>query len=109
MCGITGLWQTYHQPEKFQFQLRQMIAVLQHRGPDSTGMAFGANWAMANARLAIVDIAGGKQPIWNEDQSVVVVGNNEIYNAPELRKELLQCGHRFSTNADTEVLVHGWE
>ncbi|MBI4402620.1 MAG: asparagine synthetase B, partial [Deltaproteobacteria bacterium] len=86
-----------------------MLAAIQHRGPDWEGVASGPGWAVGNARLAIIDISGGNQPIWNEDKTIVIVGNNEIYNAPELRKKLEANGHRFSTHSDTEVALHGWE
>jgi len=90
-----------------------MAAVMQHRGPDGEG--FLANdprapgLALAMRRLSIIDLPGGQQPIWNEARDVAVVFNGELYNYRELRERLTRLGHRFSTQSDTEVLVHGWE
>ena len=84
-----------------------------HRGPDEDGFlvndirAPGA--ALAMRRLSIIDLAGGHQPVWNEARNVAVVFNGELYNYRELRERLNLAGHRFSTNSDTEILVHGWE
>ncbi len=90
-----------------------MAAVMQHRGPDGEG--FLANdprapgLALAMRRLSIIDLPGGQQPIWNEARDVAVVFNGELYNYRELRERLTRLGHGFSTQSDTEVLVHGWE
>jgi asparagine synthase (glutamine-hydrolysing) len=90
-----------------------MAATMQYRGPDGEG--FLANdprapgLALAMRRLSIIDLPGGQQPIWNEARDVAVVFNGELYNYRELRKRLTRLGHRFSTQSDTEVLVHGWE
>ena len=86
-----------------------MVEVQRHRGPDDFGFLVNGPIAMGMARLSIIDLPGGKQPISNEDGSVVVVFNGEIYNFVELRNELLSRGHRFSTQSDTEVLVHLYE
>jgi asparagine synthase (glutamine-hydrolysing) len=82
---------------------------LRHRGPDSEGYEIRAGVGLAISRLAIIDVAGGQQPISNEDGSVVVVFNGEIYNFPQLRIELEEAGHRFVTRSDTEVVVHAYE
>jgi asparagine synthase (glutamine-hydrolysing) len=90
-------------------RLRAMSATLVHRGPDSDGELLDGPVALAARRLSIIDLEGGDQPIANEDGTVHVVQNGEIYNFRELRAELEQAGHRFSTRSDTEVLVHLYE
>ena len=86
-----------------------MIEVLHHRGPDDTGFFTDSNVGFANARLSIIDIQGGHQPISNENGTVHVTYNGEIYNYRQLRQELQQLGHTFRTQSDTEVIVHGYE
>ena len=86
-----------------------MSATLVHRGPDSDGTFVDGGVALAARRLAIIDLAGGDQPIANEDGTCTVVQNGEIYNFAELKLELERAGHRFRTHSDTEVLVHGYE
>ncbi len=86
-----------------------MAAAVRHRGPDGFGIFAGARCGLAHTRLSIIDIAGGTQPLANEDGEVLVVYNGEIYNYRELRRELEAHGHRFCTQCDTEVLVHGYE
>ena len=107
MCGICGLATKGGavDPER----LRAMSATLVHRGPDSDGELLDGPVALAARRLSIIDLEGGDQPIANEDGTVHVVQNGEIYNFRELRAELEQAGHRFSTRSDTEVLVHLYE
>ena len=80
-----------------------------HRGPDSEGYYLKDGVGLAISRLAIIDVAGGRQPISNEDGSIVMVFNGEIYNFRELRAELQELGHQFKTQSDTEVIVHGYE
>src|SRR5258708_26534489 len=86
-----------------------MCAVIRHRGPDEQGVWVGDGVALGVRRLAIIDVAGGSQPIFNEDQSILVVFNGEIYNHCELREELTRRGHSFRTNSDTEAIVHAYE
>jgi len=105
MCGICGLAGAGADVET----ARRMNARLVHRGPDSDGVFDGDGIALAMRRLSIIDLEGGDQPIANEDGSVVVVQNGEIYNYRELRDELERAGHRFRTDSDTEVLVHLYE
>jgi asparagine synthase (glutamine-hydrolysing) len=107
MCGICGIVSASGpaDPER----LAQMSAKLVHRGPDSDGTFLDGPVGLAARRLAIIDLAGGDQPIANEDGTVTVVQNGELYNYPELRMELERAGHRFRTNSDTEVLVHLYE
>ncbi|HZU20732.1 MAG TPA: asparagine synthase (glutamine-hydrolyzing) [Gaiellaceae bacterium] len=107
MCGICGIASARGTVD--EARLRSMAQTLRHRGPDSEGMHLDGHVGMAARRLAIIDVTGGDQPIANEDGSVVVVQNGEIYNHLELRHELERAGHRFRTRCDTEVLVHGYE
>jgi len=109
MCGVVGLWNWYHQANQNASVVQSMMDVVQHRGPDAQGIESHKDWAVGHVRLSIVDLTGGDQPIFNEDRSRLVVGNNEIYNAPELRLILEQRGHRFQTRSDTEVALHAWE
>lgn len=90
-----------------------MCAAMRHRGPDDEGFLLGnpraPGLALGMRRLSIIDLAGGHQPIWNETKDVAVVFNGELYNYRDLRERLALCGHRFSTQSDTEMLVHAWE
>src|SRR5436189_1133031 len=107
MCGIAGFAGTGTESE-----LDAMCARLHHRGPDGHGRYVDRHLrvGLGHERLIVLDPEGGHQPMWNEDQSVAVVFNGEIYNAAELRAELTTHGHRFSSHhSDTEVLVHGFE
>ena len=107
MCGICGLASKHGAADRER--LREMSATLVHRGPDSDGAHVDGPVGIACRRLSIIDIEGGDQPIANEDGTVHVVQNGEIYNYLELRAELASCGHRFATRCDTEVLVHLYE
>jgi asparagine synthase (glutamine-hydrolysing) len=107
MCGICGIASTRGAVDPDR--LRRMSATLRHRGPDSEGSHVDGAVGIAARRLAIIDLTGGDQPIANEDGTVVVVQNGEIYNYRELMHELERAGHRFRTRCDTEVLVHGYE
>jgi asparagine synthase (glutamine-hydrolysing) len=107
MCGICGIASTRGAVDPDR--LRRMAETLYHRGPDSEGAHIDGPIGIAARRLAIIDLTGGDQPIANEDGSVVVVQNGEIYNYRELMQELERAGHRFRTHCDTEVLVHGYE
>jgi asparagine synthase (glutamine-hydrolysing) len=107
MCGICGIASPVGAPDLER--LAAMSAALAHRGPDSAGEHADGPVAIAARRLSIIDLAGGDQPIANEDGSCVVVQNGEIYNYPELRRELEREGHVFGTHSDTEVLVHLYE
>jgi len=108
MCGICGIVALDAAPADPR-AVRRMLDALVHRGPDAGGMFERAGVVAGIRRLAVIDIEGGDQPIANEDGSVEVVFNGEIYNHRELRDELEGRGHRFRTRADTEVLVHLWE
>jgi asparagine synthase (glutamine-hydrolysing) len=108
MCGICGL-ATADGVTPDREVVERMSRTLRHRGPDSDGLHLRGPVALAARRLSIIDLEGGSQPIANEDGSVVVVQNGEIYNFRELRRELEGQGHRFATGCDTEVLVHLYE
>ena len=108
MCGIVGIVHGDDREPDRQL-LRRMNDLHSHRGPDGDGFHVERGVAFGHKRLSIIDLAGGAQPMYNEDGSVVTVYNGEIYNFRELREELETRGHQFSTNADTEVIVHGWE
>jgi asparagine synthase (glutamine-hydrolysing) len=109
MCGIAGLWSSERHAAIDRSLLERMIGALAHRGPDGDGIHIEGGVGLAHRRLAIIDRAGGAQPLGNEDGSVMVTFNGEIYNFQELARELVQCGHRFRTHSDTEVIVHAWE
>jgi asparagine synthase (glutamine-hydrolysing) len=108
MCGICGLVDLRGEAVD-RDALATMNAALRHRGPDSEGHLVDGAVGLAMRRLSIIDLAGGEQPIANEDATIHVVQNGEIYNYRELRRELERAGHRFRTHSDTEVLVHLYE
>jgi asparagine synthase (glutamine-hydrolysing) len=107
VCGIAGILSSESpvEPEVVE----RMCRTMEHRGPDSRGLFADDGVALGVQRLAIIDLESGDQPIYNEDGSVVVVLNGEIYNFRELREELVRAGHRFCTHSDTEVIVHLYE
>ena len=106
MCGFVGFIDKANDKKKI---VKDMADIITHRGPDSDGYYVGENCALGFRRLSIIDLEGGTQPIYNEDKSKVIVFNGEIYNYKELKKDLLEKGHEFSTKADTEVILHGYE
>src|SRR6187551_436720 len=109
MCGICGMAVAGRGAVADADAVKRMNGRLVHRGPDSEGFFHDGGVALAMRRLSIIDLEHGDQPISNEDGSVVVVQNGEIYNYRELRQELERRGHRFATASDTEVLVHLYE
>ncbi len=109
MCGLTGIVDLKGRRELDRALLRRMNDSIQHRGPDGEGEHHEPGVALGHRRLSIIDIATGQQPLYNEDQSVVVVYNGEIYNYQSLIPELQALGHVFHTKSDTEVIVHAWE
>jgi asparagine synthase (glutamine-hydrolysing) len=109
MCGICGIYQ-YGPGEPVSGEsLRGMLSSIRHRGPDGEGLHLEPTLGIGARRLSIIDVEGGGQPIYNEDGSIVVVFNGEIYNYRELARELKSRGHRFKTACDTEVIVHLYE
>lgn len=104
MCGIAGVF-----GKGDREAVARMLATLTHRGPDDELVRAGDRYAMGARRLSIIDVAGGRQPLTNEDGTIVAAQNGELYNFPELRSELLERGHRLETRTDTEVLPHLWE
>ena len=106
MCGIAG---TLGKPERTKELINKMVDIITHRGPDDRGVLVEKDFAFGMRRLSIIDLGGGHQPISNEDGTVTVVFNGEIYNHRELRPELISLGHTFKTDSDTEGLVHLYE
>jgi len=111
MCGIAGMAGIVD-----DFLLRKMLAITRHRGPDDSGIyatnghGVESSVAIGNNRLSIIDLSpAGHQPMCNEDGTLWVAYNGEMYNFPELRGELIRDGHQFRSNSDTEVLVHLYE
>ncbi|HLW75426.1 MAG TPA: asparagine synthase (glutamine-hydrolyzing) [Bryobacteraceae bacterium] len=108
MCGIAGIVSFENRPVH-DWELHGMCDAMTHRGPDDSGYFLSRRAGLAMRRLSIIDLASGHQPVSNEDQSVWVVLNGEIYNFQQLRHDLEICGHVFSTHSDTEVIVHLYE
>jgi len=109
MCGIAGVFDMQGQREVDHGLVERMTRSLVHRGPDGEGYYFEPGVALGHRRLAIIDLEGGRQPLFNEDDTVAVTYNGEIYNFQALQEELEACGHHFKTRCDTEVIVHAWE
>ena len=109
MCGITGIFDTRGAREIGRSQLQRMNDSQWHRGPDEGSLHVEPGVGLGHRRLSIIDIATGQQPLLNEDGSVVIVFNGEIYNYQELIPELQRLGHVFHTKSDTECIVHAWE
>jgi asparagine synthase (glutamine-hydrolysing) len=109
MCGIAGIVDTRFKREPDRGLALRMNEAIAHRGPDGDGLHLEPGVALCHRRLAIIDLATGQQPLYNEDGSVVVVYNGEIYNYQALIPELQALGHSFHTRSDTEVIVHAWE
>ncbi len=109
MCGIVGIWDSRGERHIDGAVLLRMNESQHHRGPDETGTHFAPGLGFGHKRLSIIDLKTGQQPLFNEDRSVVIVFNGEIYNYQELIPELTALGHVFRTRSDTEVIVHAWE
>jgi asparagine synthase (glutamine-hydrolysing) len=109
MCGIAGFIDSQRGYEDAERLIDSMCRVIRHRGPDDQGVWVGDGAALGMRRLSIIDLSGGHQPVFNEDHTVLVVFNGEIYNYRELQDELRKRGHRFHTDSDTEVIVHAYE
>lgn len=109
MCGIAGILEPRAGGPRSLEELRAMVTPLHHRGPDESGVHQDDQIGLGHARLSIIDLSGGKQPLHNEDRSVWVTFNGEIFNYKELQPELARRGHTFATSSDTEVIVHAYE
>jgi len=109
MCGIAGILETQASSGIDPDALARMNQAQHHRGPDEGSVHVEPGLGLAHRRLSIIDVSTGQQPLFNEDGSVVVVFNGEIYNYQSLIPELQALGHVFRTRSDTEVIVHAWE
>jgi asparagine synthase (glutamine-hydrolysing) len=109
MCGICGIFEYERRANIPTEVVHRMNQTMVHRGPDDGGVFVGPGIGLGHRRLSIIDLAGGHQPMSNEDGTIWVLLNGEIYNYPELRAELLQRGHKFTTKSDTEAIVHLYE
>ena len=109
MCGLVGIFDGHGRREISRSLLNAMNESQHHRGPDEGGLHVEPGVGLGHRRLSIIDLATGQQPLFNEDQTVVVVYNGEIYNFRDLARELEQAGHTFHSHSDTEVIVHAWE
>jgi asparagine synthase (glutamine-hydrolysing) len=109
MCGIAGIAAFRDARSPVREQIHAMCETIVHRGPNDEGIHVQGGVGLGMRRLSIIDLGGGRQPIWNEDRTVLTVFNGEIYNYRELRRDLEARGHRFTTHSDTEVIVHGYE
>ena len=107
MCGFVGF--TNFIGEKADRVLEDMMNKIVHRGPDSSGKFVNEDICLGFRRLSIIDLEGGSQPLYNEDGTMILVFNGEIYNHRELRDELIERGHIFKTRTDSETLLHGFE
>src|SRR5262249_5605184 len=109
MCGIAGIYNADAAMPIAESILHRMTAALAHRGPDGDGFHIESGVGLGHRRLAIIDLAGGQQPMFNADGSLVIVFNGEIYNHLTLRCDLERQGHIFRTHSDTEAIIHAWE
>ena len=109
MCGIAGRFNYDPLRPVARGVLEAMTDAVAHRGPDSAGYHLAPGIGLGHRRLSIIDLSTGDQPLANEDRTVWVVFNGEIYNFADIRVELEACGHRFRTHTDTEVIVHAYE
>src|SRR5512141_3017545 len=109
MCGIVGIMDVSAARAIDRSLVARMNEMQHHRGPDEGGLHVEPGLGLGHRRLSIIDLSTGQQPLWNEDGSVVVIYNGEIYNYRELIPELTRLGHVFRTRSDTEVIVHAWE
>ena len=109
MCGIAGYIQLKGESTPDRELVARMVASIRHRGPDEFGMYIDRKCVLGQARLSIIDLAGGSQPLTNETATLWITYNGEVYNYLELREELIKLGHQFKTNSDTEVILHAFE
>jgi len=109
MCGIAGILNLSSSKRINKKQLKELISVIRHRGPDELGAYIDDNIGLVHSRLSIIDLEGGTQPVHNEDKTLWIIFNGEIYNYKELRSDLIKKGHKFYTTTDTEVIIHLYE
>ena len=109
MCGIAGIFNTRNEDIPQIELINRMTDAITHRGPDESGVHLEPGLALGHRRLSVIDIASGQQPLFNADRSAAIVFNGEIYNFMQLRPELEALGYRFTTNSDTEVILHAWQ
>src|SRR5450432_3218717 len=109
MCGICGILKFAAADSVDPALVEVMTESISHRGPDDFGYYVQGRVGLGHRRLSIIDLAGGRQPMSNEDGSIVVVFNGEIYNYQDIRKDLMRHGHQFKTRSDTETIVHAYE
>src|SRR5262245_27801415 len=109
MCGIAGQFNFRDRTPVVRDTIVRMANSIAHRGPDDVGYLIDGALGLGFRRLSIIDLAGGHQPMSDAQQSVWVIFNGEIYNYKELRGQLQSKGHQFSTNSDTEVIIHGYK
>ncbi len=110
MCGIVGFYtENKKSREELFSSISRMASCLKHRGPDDQGYYVGRNIALGHRRLSIIDLKTGQQPVFNEDKSMCIIFNGEIYNYQAIKADLLQKGHRFSSVSDTETIIHAYE
>src|SRR5258705_11674584 len=109
MCGIAGMFHFDQHLPINRDHLTAMTTAIAHRGPDADGFYVSSGIGLGHRRLSIIDLSTGDQPLSNEDQTVWVIFNGEIYNFADIRGELERAGHRFRTHTDTEVIVHAYE
>ncbi|MGC2153464.1 MAG: asparagine synthetase B, partial [Terriglobales bacterium] len=109
MCGIAGVVSATRESSISEALVRHMCDAIRHRGPDDEGIYLADGAGLGMRRLSIIDLSTGHQPIFNEDRSAWIVFNGEIYNFPDLRPDLERRGHRFTTQTDTECILHLYE
>jgi asparagine synthase (glutamine-hydrolysing) len=109
VCGIAGIVYADARARVPEDALRAMCDAIRHRGPDDEGFFVDGAVGLGMRRLSIIDVAGGHQPIFNEDRTCTIVYNGEIYNHRDVRRELERRGHRYATNSDTETILHAYE
>ena len=109
MCGIAGIFNLNTSREISIDTVKQMMSIIRHRGPDGSGLYKDNEVGLGHARLSIIDLPGGYQPMSNEDKSIWITFNGELFNFLELRQDLIKRGHEFATHSDTEVIIHLYE
>ena len=109
MCGIAGILNTNNRNMLSLDTMKKMLSTIRHRGPDEFGLYKDSHVVLGHARLSIIDLSGGHQPMANEDKTIWITFNGEIFNYLELRQDLLNKGHKLATSSDTEVIIHLFE